>query len=134
MKGIKSGLMEMSLGWHASVGVKSIVQLHQCSCVGSKPKELEAIVQQENQDTVPVTERYWDDSHDWGAAMDGYKHFRRDRQGRRGGGVALYIRECFVCRKLKNSDDKVECLWVRKGGRVARQASWWESITTTQPG
>ncbi|KAF4799968.1 AF4/FMR2 family member 3-like protein [Turdus rufiventris] len=57
---MKSGLMEMSLGWHASVGVKSIVQLHQCSCVGSKPKKLEAIVQQENQDTVPVTESVYE--------------------------------------------------------------------------
>ncbi|KAK4830238.1 hypothetical protein QYF61_009305 [Mycteria americana] len=43
--------------------------------------------------------------------MDGYKFFRRDRVGRRGGGVALYARECFDCVELSDYDDKVECLW-----------------------
>ncbi|PKU42865.1 rna-directed dna polymerase from mobile element jockey-like [Limosa lapponica baueri] len=50
--------------------------------------------------------------------MDGYKLFRRDRQGRRGRGVALYIRECFDCRELDSSDDKVDCLWIRKKGKA----------------
>ncbi|KAK4830570.1 hypothetical protein QYF61_011748 [Mycteria americana] len=45
--------------------------------------------------------------------MDGCKLFRRDRQGRRGGGVALYVRECFDSLELDNGDDKVECFWVR---------------------
>ena len=67
-----------------------------CS-MGNKQGELEAIVQQENYYMVAITETCWDDSHNWSAAMDGYKLFRRDRQGRRGGGVALYGRECFDC-------------------------------------
>ena len=54
-----------------------------------------AIVQQESYDIVATMETQWDDSHNWSAAMDGYKLFRRDRQGRRGGGVALCVRECF---------------------------------------
>lgn len=58
--------------------------------------------------------------HDWSAAVDGYKLFRRDRLGRRGGGVALYTGECFACRELKNSYDEVECLWVRKGGKAKK--------------
>ena len=45
--------------------------------------------------------------------MDGYKLFRRDKQGRRGGGVALYVRECCDCLELNDGDDRVECLWVR---------------------
>ncbi|KAF1425232.1 hypothetical protein FQV24_0000448, partial [Spheniscus mendiculus] len=45
--------------------------------------------------------------------MDGYKLFRRDRQGRRGGGVALYVRDCFDCLELDDGDNRVECLWVR---------------------
>ncbi|KAK4828864.1 hypothetical protein QYF61_000992 [Mycteria americana] len=56
-----------------------------------------------------------DDSHNWSAAMDGYKHFRRDRQGRRGSGVALYVRECFDCLELDDGDDRVECLWKQLG-------------------
>ena len=50
--------------------------------------------------------------------MDGYKLFRRDRQGSRGGGVALYVRDCFGCTELHDSDDKVECLWVRMRGKA----------------
>jgi len=42
-------------------------------------------------------ETWWDDSHNWSAAVDGYELFKRDRQGRRGNGVALYVRECFDC-------------------------------------
>jgi len=42
---------------------------------------------------VTITETWWDSSHDWLAVMDGYRLFRKDRQTRRGGGLALYVRE-----------------------------------------
>jgi len=45
--------------------------------------------------------------------MDGYTLFRRDRQGSRGSGVALYVRESFDSPELDDDDDRVECLWVR---------------------
>ncbi|KAK4806962.1 hypothetical protein QYF61_027329 [Mycteria americana] len=45
--------------------------------------------------------------------MEGYRLFRRDRQGRRGGGVALYVRERLDCTALTVSDNVVENLWVR---------------------
>ena len=60
--------------------------------MGNKEEEWEAIVQLENCDIVAITETWWDDLHNWSAAMDGYKLFRRARQGRRGGGVALCVR------------------------------------------
>ncbi|KAK4831206.1 hypothetical protein QYF61_016043 [Mycteria americana] len=47
--------------------------------MGNKQEELEAIVHQENYDMVAIMETWWDDSHKWSAAMDGYKLFRRDR-------------------------------------------------------
>ncbi|GAB0203729.1 hypothetical protein GRJ2_002838500 [Grus japonensis] len=81
-------------------------------------EELEAIVQYENYDTVVIMETWWDDLHNWSAAMDGYKLFRRDRQGRRGGGVALYVRECFDCLELDDGDDRVERLRVRIRGKT----------------
>ena len=86
--------------------------------MSNKQEELEAIVQQENYDIVAIVETWWDDSHNWIVAMDGYKLFRRDRQGRRGGGVALYVRECFDCLELNDGDDRVECLWVRIRGKA----------------
>ena len=61
--------------------------------------ELEAMMQHENYDIAAITDTWWDASHDWSAATDGCKLFRRDRQGRRGGGVALYVRECMRAQK-----------------------------------
>ncbi|KAK4813675.1 hypothetical protein QYF61_019568 [Mycteria americana] len=86
--------------------------------MGNKQEELEAIVHQENYDMVAITEMWWDDSHNWSAAMDGYKLFRRDRRGRRGGGVALYVRECLDSLELNDGDDRMECLWVRISGKA----------------
>jgi len=39
----------------------------------------------ESCDLAALSETWWDKSHDWSAASDGYRLFRRDRQGRRGG-------------------------------------------------
>ncbi|KAK4816014.1 hypothetical protein QYF61_011004 [Mycteria americana] len=86
--------------------------------MGNKQEELEATVHQENYDMVAITETWWGDSHNWSAAMDGYKLFRRDRRGRRGGGVALYVRERLDSLELNDGDDRVECLWVRIRGKA----------------
>ena len=64
--------------------------------MGNKQEELEDMMKQENYDVVALTETWWDVSHDWSVPIDGYKLFRRDRQGRRGGGVALYVRDCLI--------------------------------------
>ncbi|KAK4830259.1 hypothetical protein QYF61_009352 [Mycteria americana] len=89
--------------------------------MGNKQEELEAIMQQENYNIVAVTETGRDDSHNRSAAKDGYKVFRRDRQGRRGGGVALYVRECFDCLELNDGDDKDE-LEGKKPGLAEQRA------------
>ena len=52
--------------------------------------------------------------------MDGYKLFRRDRRGRKCGGVALYIKEYFDVEELGVGNDKVECLWIRIRGKACR--------------
>ncbi|KAK4824986.1 hypothetical protein QYF61_022512 [Mycteria americana] len=69
----------------------------------------------ESYDLVAITETWWDESHDWSAAIDGYRLFRRGRQGRRGRGIALYIKKWIECEdlSLKNSHEQVESLWVR---------------------
>lgn len=50
--------------------------------------------------------------------MDGYGLIRRDRQGRRGGGVAFYIRKGLDCLELSYGDEKVVCPWVRLRGKA----------------
>lgn len=77
-----------------------------------------------------VTQASWKQcggmSHNWSAAMDAYKLFRRDQQGRGGRGVVLNAGECLSCFKMFNySDDKVECLWVR---------IWWKANKAENPG
>ena len=68
-------------------------------------------------DLIAITETWWDESHDWNVALDGYRLFRRDRRGRRGGGVALYIKKTLQSEELslKNNHEQVESLWVRIG-------------------
>jgi len=104
------------------LGVRSIAQL---KCIyanahnmRNKHKELEAIVEQDGYNLITITETWWDDSHDWTAAMDGYKLLSRDRRGKRGDGLVLYVRDCFDCIELDNCDDKVGCLWVKMRGKA----------------
>lgn len=50
---------------------------------------MKATVQLESDDLIAMTETWWDESHDWNAAFDSYRLFRKDRRGRRGKWVAL---------------------------------------------
>ena len=90
--------------------------------MGNKQEELEATVLEGNYDVAAITETWWDDSHDWSVAVDGYKLFRRDRRGRRGGGVALYVRKWIDCEELclRNSHDQVESLWLKIKDRSSK--------------
>ena len=47
--------------------------------MGNKQEELEATMLLEIYDPVAITETWWDESHDWSVAIDGYRLFRRDR-------------------------------------------------------
>ncbi|RMC12608.1 hypothetical protein DUI87_10130 [Hirundo rustica rustica] len=85
--------------------------------MGNKQEELEAMVQQQSCDVVAITETWWDESHSWTTALDGYKLFRRDRKGRRGGEVALYIKTFDVI-GIESNEDGVECLWVIIKGKA----------------
>ena len=87
--------------------------------MGNKQEELEAIVLLESYDLIAITETWWDESHDWNVALDGYGLFRRDRRERRGRGVALYVKKTLQSEELslKNSHEQVESLWVRIGER-----------------
>ncbi|CAM4664489.1 unnamed protein product [Lepidochelys kempii] len=82
--------------------------------LGNKQGELEVLVMSRNYDVIGITEAWWDNSHDWSTVMDGYKLFRKDRQGRKGGGVALYVREQYDCSELRyETAKKPACLWIK---------------------
>ena len=69
-----------------------------------------------------IMETWWDESHDWNTLIEDYRLFRRDRQGRRGGRVALYVRKWIDCEELclRNSHCQVESLWVRIRDRSSK--------------
>jgi len=52
-------------------------------------------------------------------AINGYRRFRRYRWGRRGRGIALYIKKSIQCEELplKNSHEQVKSLWLRIRGK-----------------
>ncbi len=76
--------------------------------MGNKQEKLEATVQLENYDIVAIAQTWWDDSHNWSAAMDGYKLFIRHRKRGIASGVALYVTECFDCLEIDDGDDRAE--------------------------
>jgi len=80
--------------------------------MGNKQEELETIIQQDDYDLVTITETWWDNLHDWHAVMGGYRLFRKDRPTRRGGGVALYVKEQLECIELclGADEERVESL------------------------
>lgn len=58
--------------------------LHTNACnMGNKQEELEVIVELESYNLIAITETWRDESYDWSTVIDGYKLFRRDRQGER---------------------------------------------------
>ena len=83
--------------------------------VGNKEGGLEATMLLESCDLIVITETWWDKSCDYVVATDGYRVFRRDREGWRGRGIALYIKKSIQCEELSlnSSHEQVECLWVR---------------------
>lgn len=84
-------------------------------------------MQQDSCDVAAIREMKWDEGYKWSAAIHGYKHFRRDKQGWRGDGVALYIRE-----SLNYIGLKVEYLWVRIRGK-ANEADILMGVYYRQP-
>ncbi|PKU33700.1 glycerol kinase [Limosa lapponica baueri] len=72
----------------------------------------------ERYDIVAITETWWEESYDWSVAIDGYKLFRRHRQRRRGGHVALHVKEWIEYEEMSLNlslgadEERVQSLWV----------------------
>lgn len=82
------------------VSCSAEVPLYQYTQHGDKQEKLEATVQLEINDLIAITEMWWDESVDCGAASDGYRLFIRDKQerwGRSGMG-------CPLCKKNQTND------------------------------
>ena len=83
--------------------------------MGNKEEEVKTVAQLGKYDLIAITETQWDKSQSWNTLIEGYRLCRRDRQGRRGGGVALYVRKWVDCKELclRNSHNQVESSWIK---------------------
>jgi len=100
--------------------------------MGNKQEELEICVQSKGHDLIAITETRWDSSHDWHAVTDGYTLFRKDRPTRRGGEVALYVREQLECIELCLGADEqgVEISWFELRDRLIWVTLLWVCTTS----
>lgn len=94
--------------------------------MGNKKEELKTTVQLENCDLIAIMETWKDGSHSWNASTEGYKLFRRDRQGRRGRGVALCVRKGIDCKELplRKGHRQAESLWVNVKAGPTKDTLW----------
>ncbi|GAB0188654.1 mitochondrial enolase superfamily member 1 [Grus japonensis] len=88
--------------------------------MGNKQEELETHVCLQGYDLIGITEMWYNGSYDWSVGMEGYRLFRKDRQGRQGGGVALYVNDQLECMELHlgTEEEPTKSLWVRIKGRA----------------
>ncbi|KAK4831293.1 hypothetical protein QYF61_016763 [Mycteria americana] len=88
--------------------------------MGNEQEELEACAHLQGYDLLGIMETWWDGSCDWSVGTKGYRLFRKDRQGRRGGGVTLYVNDQLECMELHLGMDEepTKSLWVRIKGRA----------------
>ncbi|KAJ7416492.1 adaptin ear-binding coat-associated protein 1 [Willisornis vidua] len=63
--------------------------------MSNKQEELETLAQSQRFDITGINERWWDESSDWNALLDGCKPFIRYRQGRRG--PLMYAMQRLEC-------------------------------------
>ena len=80
-------------------------------------EQLSADVLSYDADIIIIAETWLKKSHtDDMFNIRGYQIFRRDRPKRRGGGVAIYVKDCFVadiCKESTTADERIELLWVK---------------------
>ncbi|KAJ7414959.1 hypothetical protein WISP_80581 [Willisornis vidua] len=80
----------------------------------SKQDECEAFAQSQGFHVTGIRETWWDETCDWSALLDDYRLFRRNRQGRRVVGVALYVIGGLECMEVTTGNGTVERLWGKR--------------------
>lgn len=61
--------------------------------MGIKVEDIETIMELEIHNLIAITEKQWDDLHNWNTEIEDDELFRGDRKCRRGEEVALYVKK-----------------------------------------
>ncbi|CAH1266625.1 Hypp3446 [Branchiostoma lanceolatum] len=81
----------------------------------NKLDELSVTLSLDNTDIAAVTETWFGtDLPAEATAIDGYNLLRKDCLNKRGGGVALYVKDCIKTKPVDTDvPDSIECLWAQ---------------------
>jgi len=88
--------------------------------MGNKQEESEMRTRLQSYDLIGIMKMWWVGSYDWSVGMEGYRLFRKDRQGRQRRGAALYASDQLERMELHLGMDEepTESLCVRTKGRA----------------
>ena len=96
----------------------------------NKKNELNIMVEDIDSHIIGITESWANtDITDAELGLTGYVMFRRDRIGRRGGGVVLYVKESIQAHeiKLEREADYDEAVWYKNSFRKFK-INYWTSL------
>ena len=102
-------------GIHGSTSKEEI----KCVCLNArsiinKKDELNIMVDDIKPHIIGITESWANnDITDAELGLEGYAMFRKDRMGRRGGGVLLYIKDTIPAVQLQEEADCNEAIWCK---------------------
>jgi len=91
------------------------IYLANACCLTNKVDELDVIMKQNTIDIAVITETWFKDDTLNIGTIQGYHLFNKIRQGRKGGGVGIYIKDTIPCNTIKSicpPSDDLETLWL----------------------
>ena len=79
--------------------------------IRNKIDEFQALLSMDSFDVIALTETWLDANfEDKELGLEGYNIFRKDRQGKRGGGVLMAIKSCYSCTRRVDLEVDAEML------------------------
>lgn len=82
----------------------------------NKQDEHERLESEGKFDFIRITEAWWNDTHYWNAQIEGYPLFRKNRFGKMGRDLALYVNNVYTSSETKWSSKIVKVALQRASG------------------
>ena len=63
---------------------------------------------------IGITETWWNDSHDWNTTIEGYKLIEKNRENKKVGRVAVYVKNTHSCTEMQEEESgcPIESIWI----------------------
>ena len=98
---------------HTSITPLPRILLTNARSLNNKLEDLQLVLSVNSVDIAAVTETWLNDITLQSANIPGFHCSAKCRDGRRGGGVAVYTKESFNAQILSNHSCQYECLWLK---------------------